>query len=162
MIHAALDVEDYSWVSKLINDHIDKLAKQDQNSMKNFGLMFLSFYDKNYDRSIEYANRIESKYRLCKSDVNNTKVKIYYERQNYDSALDLIRSYQKTIENTKLISTASKLRHKNFLNALKTLISLKQKKKLLDNNVLGELRLKIQTVNENWLSRKLEEITGKI
>ena len=165
MIVVSLDAGKYDWISKLIKVHIDKLAEKDKESMRNFGLMYIHFHSGNYDEAIEFANKIDTSYRYLIFDIINTKLKIYYERQNFDSSLDLIRSHKKTIENTKLISREGKLKHLDILFIIKTLIMLKTGKKIIDNNLIKDLEMKIGNISLHggiWCSKKLEEITGKM
>ena len=165
MIVVSLDAGKFDWISKLINVHIDKLAKKDKEVMQNFGLMYIYFHSGNYDEAMDFANKINPSYRYLIFDITNTKLKIYFERQYYDSALDLIRSHKKTIENTNLISKEGKLKHLDILFIIKTLIMLKTGKKIIDNNLIKDLEMKIGNISLHgsiWCSKKLEEITGKI
>ena len=163
MIVVSLSVEKYDWISKLINMHIDKLAIKDREVMRNYGLMFLNFHKGDFDASMEFANKIDTSYQYLKFDTINVKLKIYYERQYFDSALDLIRSYLKTVEETEINSLSRKVGIKNFLLIIRTLISIKYKKKTLDANLLEEINLKLKSAACNgWLSEKLDELIVKM
>ena len=165
MIVVSLDAGKYDWISKLIDVHIDTLAEKDKEVMRNFGLMYIHFHSGNYDATMDFANKIDPSYRYLIFDIINTKLKIYYERQNFDSALDLIRSHKKTIEKTKLISKEGKLKHLDVLYIIRLLIMLRTGKKIIDNNLIKELEMKISNISLHgniWCSKKLEEITGKI
>jgi hypothetical protein len=165
MIVVSLDAGKYDWISKLTEVHIDKLAEKDKESMRNFGLMYIHFHSSNYDAAMDFANKIDLSYRYLIFDIINTKLKIYYDRQNFDSALDLIRSHKKTIENTKLISKEGKLKHLDVLSIIRTLIMLRTGKKIIDNNLLKDLEMRIGNISLHgniWCSQKLEEITGKM
>lgn len=159
MLTISLENKQFDWAKKLIENKINILPISERTIMKNLGYMYLNFYQKQYSESLSIANKINIHTKTYKFDIYNTRLKIYYEMKEYDSALSLIRTYTKTIKETKLISELRKERYKHFLGALNAIIKLNiTKKDEFHQKILDIKKIVLKSSFSDWLTQKLDEL----
>lgn len=161
MLISSMQIGNIEWAEKLISDHINKLEYKNREPLKTMGLMYINFLRKDYDSAISCANKMNlQSNNYLKFDVYNTRIKIYYERENFESAIDLIRTYKQVIERTDFMPKAVKRRIINFLNIVNLFIMVRMEKKSSDNLFLKEINKKIDyAISRDWLIEKTAEFT---
>ena len=127
--------------------------------MINYSYVYLYNDLNEFEKSLVHLNKIELDYFTYKYDVYNLKVKIYYELEYFESALELIHTYTQYIRNDKLLERSLKIGHNNFLKYTEQLILYRLAKESIQ---LGFLKKKIQKsdnlFHKKWLIEKIESL----
>ena len=165
IVLTALDVKEFNWAEKFINEHSDKLKPSLKNSMMNFSLAELEFRKGNFEKSLEYLSQVKYDSFIFKRDVKLLLLNLYYELEFTEQAyfaLDNTRRYLKT---TSDITEEEKIMDYNFLNFYKKLL---KQREIPDEaeiqvciNEIKKIRNEIET--PDWLIEKFEKLlTGDI
>lgn len=162
MITLSLGNGNYEWAANLTSNYLTCLESKFREPIKNLSMMYIHFYNNNFDLAMDFANKISVRLHYLKFDVINTKLRIYYENKKYESALDLIRSYGRTLEKTEYLSRTAKDRYSNFISVMKILIELNfQEKKVKRETALEKMGNKMENIAYlNWLTQKIDELTN--
>ena len=147
------------FVKELIDKYTLKIHSSQRENMYHFSFAFYYFSLKEYERSLEYINKIKLDYFIYKYDVKNLMLKVYFELGYLEEAISLIHSYRELLRKDVFLSESRKVRNRNFIKFLRKLIILKIDNKLseienlkVDLNGVSELRYK------KWLISKINEI----
>jgi hypothetical protein len=158
------------WRNILINckrlhkiDRLEMLVKKNKNklhpsyrqNMEFFSLAEINFEKKQFEKSLINIEKVDKDYYFLRLDINNLKLKLFYELNYDDSCKDLIDNYKHTLRDKNIPAGRKKL-HKNFITSVMKLIKLREKpnfdalvllQKDIENN---------RSVNKDWLLEKLD------
>lgn len=155
----ALNLKEYEWVEKFINNYIKKLLPESRENMFNFSYANLYFYKSEFEKALHHINEIKFDIFAFKFDARVLLLKIYYELNYIEGIISLIDSFKHFINKNKLISKETKEFHLYFLKYLT--ITIKAKETIRKKNI-EELKHEILNsksfCNKNWLLIKVAEL----
>jgi hypothetical protein len=146
----ALRLKKYDWIKEFIKIYSMELHEKDIENMKNYSHVYLYNALGNYTRALEYINKIDLDYYIYKYDLYNLKIRLYYELEYNEPALDLIHTYQQYIREDKILERDKKISNTNYLKYIEQLFLFKLGKEKID---MGFVKKKIQK-SENILHKK--------
>lgn len=155
----ALECKKYEWTENFINIYGKKVPLNDRLVMQNYG--YALFYNATGDnsKSLECIEKIKINNFIFKYDTYNTKLKIYYEYQDPQKALDYIRTYQEFLRKDRFFSESRKLSYKNFIKFIKELIKCREDHRGSDiGYTMLELEKLNSIINREWVMSKVEEL----
>lgn len=158
MIIISVETGSLDWTKTLITEHLSELEADYRDSAYFLGNALISFRLKKYGESLNYLNKINSNFNFFKFDVYNNRLKIFFESKEYESVLDLIKSYTKTIKKSMWLNFLRRIRTENFVKAIKILSEMRNDNNF-EPNKLRDLSRIIKNANDSlWLSQKLNEL----
>jgi len=151
------------WLYKVISEADSKLHPDDRENMQNYARAYYSFATGNYDEAFKYINLLDINYYIFKYDLYILKLRIYYDRGNYDSLLDQIRNFKQFIRNDKMLPKHTKCFHNNFVYYFERIVKLSLNSPRIDAD---SLKLKLKKVNDiyhkEWIMNKLDILSKPV
>ena len=95
-ILTALRLGEYEWAESYIVDYQHKLPKSQRSNAVNYNSATLYFYQKNYDRALEFLRDVEYENTTYNLNAKTMLLAIYYETESFDaldSLFDAITTY---------------------------------------------------------------------
>lgn len=154
-------------LKEFIIKNVSKVVCEDLKSIEYYSYAFLSFAEKDFERSMEFCSKIDysdifnsaADNVFYKNDIKVLMLKCLYELDLTENAFSFIDAHRHFINNSKIINVRNRLVYMNFLNNFTDLLKVK-----INGNVLNpeELKNKIiknkDTVSYEWLLEKLDEM----
>jgi hypothetical protein len=159
ILFLALRLNKFEWALHFVEKYSKKVHVNDRENMLNFGFAFYYHATGNYDKSMEYINKIVINYFIYKFDIYNLKLKNYYELGYIEESLSLIHAYRQFIRTNNLLSANRKKRHKHFAKFLEKLLKHKTGGKRIDlKNIRTGLLNEDVISNKAWLLEKIDSM----
>jgi|GEM_PF-3706505 len=147
------------WIKSFLKDNISKVAPEFRDNMKHFALAYVSFAEKDYERTLEEINKITFELFTFKIDAKYLLVRAYYEMGYTEQVLSSIDSFKHFINESNNISGMFKKRYEPFIRGIHELIKLKEN---YDEAKSGIFRQKMEESYEyagkNWIREKIDEL----
>lgn len=157
VIHS-INVGEYEWAEKFLNEFRNNLPRQIRASAHNCGNALLHLWRKEYDLALSYLAKTGTSDLSFKLDIKSITAMIYFEQNQIESLLSLLDSYKHLLSNNKLLSETYKPFYASFTKSVEKLI------KLRDNPDEAELlKLKKEILSKPsfykvWLIKQTENL----
>lgn len=159
ILFLAVRMKKYDWLKKFIIKYSRKVHPMYTENMLSFGYAYYLSEIREFDKALDYANKISMDYFIFKYDVKNLRLKIYYELGYFEEALSLIHSYREFLRNNQFLSEERKTRVRNFIRYLEKLILLRSGSSKHDAGYIKNQLLKEKSVTyKSWLLEKLSSL----
>ncbi|HNM25487.1 MAG TPA: hypothetical protein PKL15_08665, partial [Saprospiraceae bacterium] len=161
IITASLGVGEFKWAENFIRDYSGYLPPAIRENAMSYNLSYLYFNQKEYSRVIELLRDVEY------SDVSyalSAKVlllRTYYELGEMIALDSLIDSFRIYLRRNKVISKRLKRESNNFLNFLKRLAVLEDKKITGTSALKKRIMENPSIVSKKWLLEKVDEMENR-
>jgi hypothetical protein len=143
-----------TYSSKVQSDYIDNIFHY------SFGYYYQTTGE--YAKALESINNIKALYFIYKFDVNNLKLKLFYELDYLESCLELIHSYHELLRKDQFLNRDAKTQHENFLKYLEKLILFKLGKSRIDlDYILYKLSSEENIIYKDWLLNKMNSVNKR-
>lgn len=158
----ALNLKEFGWLRKFINDFSPKLKPEYRENMMNLASANLSFEEGNFERALQYISRVQYDIFLYKTDIKNLMLRIYYELGYFDQAFSLVDSYRHFLSDSAELSRMFKKQQMNFLNIYSKLLKAKADGAAGGVEFLHtEIKKQGQTALQKWLTKKIDELSKR-
>jgi len=163
-VTAGCRIGEFDWTLQMIEKYQHFIEKRMRESVYNFNLGGVAFYQKDYEKALHHFIRVESINFNYDVNCRVIMMKTHYEcDQEYDErTIQIFRSAEKYFNENKQLTPKNKKAYKNFIRTLINVYRIRfgaTKMKLED---LQE-KLEKQEVNSDkkWLLHKIGELVGK-
>ncbi len=157
IVLSAIRTEEYDWAEKFIHDFRNKLQKENRKNVVELALAQLNFARGNFNETLEHLNKIKTDQVYFKIDVRSLNLMTLFELGYYESAISLIESFKKLLNNNPIFTEQYSRKNMNFINSVNSLIRLKIDS---DQNGINELKSKVNSFdvisNKKWLLQKFD------
>lgn len=149
---------DIKFTEDFINNYKDKIPQEFRENIYFYSMAVLNYRKKNFERSLEYIVKVQSKELLMKFDIKHLQLNIYYElndRVAFDYSYDALKHFIKSINLTNESRIVTRVKYCEYIKAL---FNLREKP---DAYKLSSLKKEItenKTLNKEWLLRKIGEL----
>ncbi|MBS1493013.1 MAG: hypothetical protein JST55_05870 [Bacteroidetes bacterium] len=148
------------WVEKFIAEYKDYLEDKDKENVMNLCYTKLSMHNKNFDKALEYLNRItdidDVNYKVSKKCIT---LEIYIEKGLFVEALTFIDNFKHFVANDNLMTETDKDRMSKYIKFTNDLIKIVTKKDPAEIHFFKkELDETNNVYNKRWLLKKAEEL----
>jgi len=145
-------MDSLEWLHRIISEAEPKLHPDDRENMQYYANGQYYFALGRFDESLEFINKLSIDNFIFKYDLYELKLRIYFDREMYEPALELIHSYRQFIRKDPMVPPGRKTWHRNFTYYTEKLI----KASLINSRIDVEiLILKLQKINniyhKQWL-----------
>ncbi len=155
----SLELHEVEWTKWLIENFTGLVKIKGRSSVKEFANAFLSFEQKDFEKSLNHVSKIEIINPIMKFDTNLLLTKLYYELNYFESCYSLIDSFRHLIDHNELMSDDIKKHYYNYLKHYKRLLEAKQKNKELDAGLeVKEIENEKMIKSASWLIEKAREL----
>jgi len=164
IIQIALRSNQIGWLVKFMAKAPGLLAPQHSESMLNYGNALAAYETGKPDLALDTMHKISLDNFIYKYDLYNLRIKIFFDKGNYETLVDTIHAYMIFIKNDPLQTKRRKDENRNFAKYIKRLAEFREGTGKIDINFhrhkLDENEL---VANKPWLEEKYEEvINGRI
>jgi hypothetical protein len=160
VITASLGVGEYAWTEQFIQKYAEFLPARIRANARMFNLAYVYFYQKNYEKVIEYLRDVEYSDVVYALGAKSMLLRTYYEQREYLALDSLMDSFRIFLRRNKVISKNLKREYINFLNLVKKLTTVTAS----DKKAISGLRRRVtetsHSMPKNWLLKKIAEIEG--
>jgi hypothetical protein len=119
----------------------------------------LAFEKEEYEKALNYINKINPQRTSLKLDIKNILLKLYFIMDYNESAISLLDSYKTFLQNNRSISADRKIRHQNFLKVVKQLIKYKSEPAKIDLESIGEhISKSPYLIHRKWLVDNIDNL----
>lgn len=157
IIRNALSLDEIKWAEWFVNEYTTKLKKEHQKTMSALARGYICYAKKDYERSLEFLNKVEFIDIRDKLHVRILSAKAYYELGKSELLYYYIDSSKHFIGNNTAIEKNTKDAYMKFFNYLKKLQTLKgsnDQKKLKELREDIELDKILRLRHKKWLLEK--------
>lgn len=159
IVRLALRLKNPKMAENFINDYKEKLPAEQRENAYLFTYSTYYYTLKNYGKALELLSKVESKDFYYSTEIYNLQLRIYYEINATESALNMIDSYKHFFAKHKLIPGEYKRRFKMFLKNYEKLVRIKlNKSKTPPGLLIRKLNEYSDFSYKNWLINKLKEL----
>jgi hypothetical protein len=153
---AGLRIGEMERVEKYINNNLHFLEEYRRDNALNFNLARLNWWKKDYEKVLEYLNKVNYDDIWYNINSKNYLLASFYEMDEIDALYSNIDSFVAFLRREKSLDATRKRRHINFTNFLKRLINKSENKAQL-SKLKEEVEAEKEIVNKSWLLEKIEE-----
>lgn len=153
----AMNVGQIEWGKSFLEKSLNKIHPDFRQDVSNYCNSWIAYENKDYDKAVEYANKVNINQITFKLDLKNIISRAYYDTNSTEALLSLLSSYYQLIQNSDSQNKAYLLRHKNFVKYLRKLILIREK---------GNHKLELEVLRDNiqsdnvsgrsWLLKKVD------
>jgi hypothetical protein len=157
----ALMKKDLEWAEYFIEKFKKEVRPDRRENAYILCMGMLNFRKKNYDEALKHLMKVSIDDEVYMHRVSNLRLRVHYERGDYETCTSLIDSYQHFIKKNKFMMEYMKERLTNYLNVMKRLVNVQlngNKKHLFDirKDVVSFIPEKIE--NRTWLLEQIDNI----
>jgi len=157
-------------LKKFISKYLNFVEINSRNSVSAYSYSHLNFLQGNFEKALEYCNKINFNDLLIstndnlyfKNDIKALTLKCLYELNFYESAISYIDTYKHFLRKSKLINDRPRKKCLNFLKYVSGLVKLKLN---FDDFALAELKDKFlsstEIIQSEWIKDKIYEMERK-
>lgn len=158
VIATGVDAGDHKWVEKMVDEYINELAPEHRNSFYNYFMAEASILKDDFDSALSYAGKIDITTFTIKPIIYTLQLRLYYELNYVDEALNVIDSFRHFIDNNKQATVIAKKGRADFIKFYKKLLMYKNGKRTNSLEQLKSEPLEAATLHRRWLMQKLDEL----
>ncbi len=159
----SITVKNLTYMEEFINKYTMKLNPEHITNVENYSYALLNFERGFFHEALQYLNRIKFDQFIYKIDMKNLSLKIYYELEQFESAISVIDTYKHFIKNNVLVSDNKRITHSNFINFTSNLIQYRTGSKKINLNYITEkIKNSKNTFNKEWILDKINEENRKL
>lgn len=151
----AVKLKKLQWLLRVINRFVDELLPSERENMKQYAMAFYYFSTGRSGKALETISSIDITQFIFKYDIYNLKLRIFYEDNELNSALELIHAYTQFLRNDKMMPAPRKAFHRAFLKYIKRLISITEGSKKFEAGLEIQKLQNESCAYKDWLTEKL-------
>jgi len=151
-------LKEMEFLEKLIKEYLPKMDPELHNNFNIYSLAFLHFSRNEFDKALEYTNKISIDTFQMKYFLRNLQFIISYEKDDYDMFQYLSDSHRHFLSKNKSVSESYKESNLKFLNYTNSIFKLKESKDKKEIDFMKNTVLKDSVVNKQWLLEKIDEL----
>jgi hypothetical protein len=160
IIIQAAKLKELSWLEDFIIDYGNLLHPDKKTETIAYAYAILYFERNAYDEALGYLSRIKAEEFSYHLDIRNLYIKIYFEQEDYESALSSAKSFRKYLKENLLISDQKKAANLAFTGYIIKLINYYNTNSKTD---LTSLEMQISrakdAASKQWLLSKVTSIS---
>lgn len=159
MVLNAISVKEFDWLEKFINKYCTELNVSHRDNMKFYSLAHLSNAKGEYEKALDYLQKVKFDYFLFKTDIRGLYFRIYYEMDLFEQAFAIIDTIKHYVSTTKDLSVEFKERNSAFLKYASELLRMKSSGKIENADYLSD-KIKNEKFidSRRWLLEKIVEL----
>lgn len=151
----AIKMNKLPWLFRIINKYTCDIQPTDRENMKQYALAYY-YYALGYNgKSLEAIGTLNITQFIFKYDIYNLKLRIFYEEKDLVAAMELINTYRQFLRTDKMMPTARKLFHRNFMKYTRRLILISEGSKKFEAGLEIQKLQNEDCVYKEWLVEKL-------
>lgn len=160
IVTLAIQEGHFDWAKRFIGENEEKIAPFGRENTINSCMGSYYFHKKNYKKALKYLLQVDFNDFLYAIDNKNALLKIYYELNDEDNAIALIRTFRQYLKRHREIAP---IRKKMYLNFMRIVLQLfKCRRREISAYKLREKITNCHPLSDrNWLLEKLATIRRK-
>jgi heme/copper-type cytochrome/quinol oxidase subunit 3 len=163
ILKIALSLDEMEWAEDFIKNYTSKLHPGIMQSTRAMAYAFVHFQTKEYDKVLENLTEVEFIDPRDKRFARTLLARTYYEMNELESLRNHIDTSLHFLVNNPAVSELARISHRNFFNALKKIISIKENPDVESIRLLkNELSQSKNTESKNWMLEKLSGLENEI
>ena len=148
---------DIEYAQSFYEKYISRLIQKDKEPMLNYYTANIYYYQKDYNKALEFANKIRPESDRFKIFIKEFQLRCYYELEEAIQFNYTLKAFRLLIYRDTALNENRKEYTKNFLNTMNSLFDYKVFKKQKLDDIKIEIR-KNKMINKEWILQKLSEI----
>ncbi len=144
-------LKEYDWIEKFIHHEKDKLPRNARADAYHYNMAYLHFEKNEYDQAVRHLTQVEFSDVYYLLDSKILRMKIYYEEEEIEALLSLIKSFQVLLRRNKLVANEIKEAYLNFSRVLLQLLKFDQPATNKSIQMINEMKL---LTERQWLITK--------
>lgn len=158
ILKIGLTLKHIEWAEQFVTANLEKLAEEHRANMKHFANAQIYLTRKKFNEGIEELSKVHFTNPAFKFEVRNLQLQLYYELDEYESAIYDLDSYNHFLHSSKSVSEYFKVSSEEFLEIYRKLLKLKMGgKKNLTRKLLTEIN-NSRLSQKDWLREKYAEL----
>lgn len=155
----SLSLKMFDWSNNFIVNFNNKIIPGERKNIQQYSLSMLAFEKEEYEKALNYINKINPQRTSLKLDIKNILLKLYFIMDYNESAISLLDSYKTFLQNNRSISADRKIRHQNFLKVVKQLIKYKSEPAKIDLESISDYISKSPyLIHRKWLVDNIDNL----
>ncbi len=159
IVTVALRVEKFNWTENFINEFQHYLPQDHQTNAVTYNLARVAFYSRQYKKCLKELLKVEFTDIYYSLDSRALLLKTYYELEDFESALSLIKAFKIYLKRDKKISAYQNATYSNFLKVSNTIVRYKLGYKKDISKIENEFNNIKQVADSTWLNQKIKSLT---
>lgn len=162
ILNSALRANETDWALNFIKEYTVKLMPEFRNTMRCQAYAFLYFHTKEYEKVLNYLNKVEFIDIIDKIQTRILSAKTYYELNEMETLLHYVDATKHFLSSNPSISEIVRLQIHTFLKYIQKIVFLRDSKDLGEINFLRkEIDAVEEVASKKWLLDKISELENK-
>jgi hypothetical protein len=162
ILKIALSIDEMDWAENFIKNYTSKLQPEIQQSTRAMAYAFVHFQTKEYEKVLKDLNKVEFIDPRDKRFARSLLARTYYEMNELESLRHHIDTSLHFLVNNPAVSEITRISHRNFFNALKKIIFIKENSDLDSIPLLRNELTQLKNIeSKNWMLEKLNELENE-
>jgi hypothetical protein len=162
MVTVGLRVEEYDWVEAFITRESAVLPEDFRQNAITYNLARLHFARKDFKQALRLLFGVEFTDVYYHLDGKSLLLKTYYELEDFEPLLSLIKAFRVYLRRNRKISTYQLTIYNNLIKYVKQLTRLKLGRNVNLTNVKSDIENTKQIADLSWLNQKVEEVESEL
>lgn len=161
ILNSFLMTENNKFIESFISDNLNKVEKINRQNAFNYAMARLEIKKNNNDKALEYLNKLRLTEPLFKFFSKMLMIQLYYDLTYFESGLNALDSLKHFMKNNSEINPRLKDRYNLLISITSGIYKIRLKPEnysMYELNSLSEENSKLNTVNESWYQKKIEEL----
>lgn len=154
----ALSFKELEWTKNFINEYLHELPPEQQKNMLNYSYAHYYFYDKDFNKSLEYLSKVKLDVFSHKEDVKRLQLMVYFEQGRLEESYYLIDTFKHFLSENPKVTEDTRVKIKDFIKTISKLIKLRENKEMAQliqfKNELSKKRIPFK----EWFIEKANEL----
>ena len=151
--------KEYEWTKDFIEKYIKLVRPEHSESAYYYANAIYNYRIKNYDKALKFFAKIKPEDHSYALNIKNNILKIYFETEQYDAALNLVDSFRHFVNSNKLMPDYVKIRFVSYISFMgRILNSILNKESKTLVNLRNEILNTENLENQTWMLEQLDNL----
>ncbi|MBN8586371.1 MAG: hypothetical protein J0M37_14875 [Ignavibacteria bacterium] len=155
----AVKMKELRWLEDFIDEYSNELHPSRKTDIQNYSHAFLNFARGNFRDSLKWLSKIRMEEFAFHLDIRSLYIMIYYELEEYESALSAAKAFKKFLKENQMISDERRTGYDNLCTYIIKLINYQGSNSKTDLSALALQLKKCRNItSRSWLLSKTEHL----
>ncbi|MBS1519092.1 MAG: hypothetical protein JSS91_13480 [Bacteroidetes bacterium] len=158
IILISTELGEFRWCENFLDNYLIKTHPNFRDNLMNFYLAHKYFYQRNFEKSLEYLSMFRSDDIYDKNYIKELQVINYYELEYFDLLNEQLESFKKFLTKNNKLPQTYREQYLKFVNYMYKLFRAASGKKTDVRYLREKLFLETELIFKDWFINKTEEL----
>lgn len=161
IILTAQSIGNLAWMEKFINKYEKNILPEQRESLSAWAMASLYYEKRKLNEALKKLQNVKNDHFLTKHDIKILMLKIFFEQEEYETAISFADTYRHMVENDKTYSEMHRNSHRSFAVFYSRFVKLVANKNFYELQYLKPEIEKSVTNSKEWLLNQISKFNKK-